>query len=423
MNRVLEQVAPQAAGFDPARLAAIARWMEGYVAAGKYPGASLLIARGGAEAFFHACGMRDVEAGLPFARDTVVRIYSMTKPIVSTMLMMLVERGELHLAAPVSDFLPEFAAPRALVPGAVRLDQAEPCAPPTLHQLLTHTSGLSYSFNPGLVPAAMAEEKLDFPPRGSGNLAEVTARLARLPLAFPPGSRWEYSVGIDVIGRVIEVVTGKPLDAVLRDEIFAPLGMEETGFAVPAHARDRFAALYSSLDDPMALNAARDRADKGMRRVDSPDRSPFLAPECFSGGGGLTGTIDDYMRFVEMIRRGGALGDARLLSPPSVAFMRRNHLRGDIASMGPSSFAEQPMEGVGFGIGGSVVLEPALSGTPGSVGDWSWGGMASTFFWTDPVHDLSVVFFTQLTPSSSYPARPQLKALVHAALTDPGAMG
>ncbi|MGH1357073.1 MAG: serine hydrolase domain-containing protein, partial [Thalassovita sp.] len=278
----------------------------------------------------------------------------------------------------------------------------------------THTSGLSYPFNPGVLPREMDKHDLLFKP-DQGQLSVMADQVAALPLAFEPGSRWEYSVAIDILGRVVEVVSGKSLAHFFADEIFAPLGMEETGFSVPKTAQDRFAALYTPLaGDAMALNAAQKGAET-LRCVDDPQNSVFLDASMYSGGGGLVGTIDDYMKFTEMLRRGGENG-ARILSPNTLAFMRRNHLQGDIASMGPASFAEQPMEGMGFGLGGSVVLEPGRTRVPGNVGDFSWGGMASTFFWTDPVLDLSVVFFTQLSPSSSYPSRAELKALLHAAV-------
>ncbi len=406
---------PEDRGLDGTRLDRIGTWMRAYVDARRYPGSSVLIARGGEEVFFHATGLRSIEAGLPFARDTVVRLYSMTKPVTTVAAMMLVERGLFHLDAPVSDFIPAFADCHALVPGAKRIDQTEPCATPTLHQIMTHTSGLSYPFNPGLLPQAMDEEELLFKP-DQGRLAAMVDRVARLPLAFAPGRRWEYSVGIDVLGRVIEVVTGRSLAEVFAEEIFAPLGMTETGFSVPAGTGARFASLYTPLEgDAMALNAAQ-AGSETLRLVDEAGKSPFEAATLFSGGGGLVGTIDDYMRFVEMLRRGGEAAGGRLLSPKTVAFMMRNHLPGDIASMGPQSFAEQPMEGMGFGLGGAVVLDPARARAPGSEGDFSWGGMASTFFWVDRRLDLSVVFFTQLAPSSSYPARSQLKALVHGAV-------
>lgn len=411
----MQTEAPEKHGFDKDRLNRIGPWMEGYVTGRKFPGSSVLIARGGKVVYQNATGLRDIDAGLPFARDTVARIYSMSKPIVSTALMMLFEQGLFPLDAPVSDFIPAFGDMRALVPGATGIDQTEPAPTPTLHQLLTHTSGLSYPFNPGLLPEAMAAEDIMFK-AGQGPLADMANRVAALPLAFQPGSRWEYSVAIDILGRVIEVVSGQPLDVFLQRQIFTPLGMGETGFSVPAGAVDRFAALYTPLEgDAMALNRAASGGDT-LRCVDRAQGSPFLNATMFSGGGGLVGTIDDYLRFCECLRCGGSLNGTRLLSPKTVEFMFRNHLPGDIASMGPKSFAEQPMEGMGFGLGGAVVLNPARARSPGSVGDFSWGGIASTFFWIDRALDLSVVFFTQLSPSSSYSARPELKALVHGAI-------
>ncbi|WP_238937162.1 serine hydrolase domain-containing protein [Sulfitobacter geojensis] len=398
--------------FDMSRLDRISGWMQGYVDRQQYPGCSVLVAQGGAEVYYAQAGLRDIASGLPWERDTVARIYSMTKPITSLGLMLLVERGLVHLDAPVSDFIPSFADTRCLVPDASDLSQTEPCAPPTLHQLLTHTSGLSYSFNPGIVSKAMRDAKLDFSP-GTRTLAQTADEIAALPLAFRPGSRWEYSVGIDIIGRVIEVISGQTLDAFFETEILGPLGMTETRFRVPAGTGDRFASLYTPLaGEAFDLNAKAEGGDS-LRQTDHADGSPYHDTNMHSGGGGLVGTIDDYLKFAEMLRDGGR----GLVSPHILSFMMRNHLTGDIASMGPSSFAEQPMDGMGFGIGGAVVLDPARARVPGSKGDFSWGGMASTFFWVDPVHELSVVFFTQLAPSSSYPARSQLKALVQGALT------
>lgn len=398
---------------DQTRLNRIKPWMQDYVDTKKYPGCTVLVKQAGQEVFYHETGLRDVASGAPFARDTVARIYSMTKPVTSLALMMLVEEGLIHLDAPLSAALPEFAEMYALVDGATSIDQVERCAVPTLHQTVTHTAGFSYPFNPGVLPKAMEEAKLMFAASEAG-LAEVTQNLAKLPLAFQPGTRWEYSVGIDVIGRVVEVLSGQTLDAFFQTRIFDPLGMTETGFAVPDAALDRFASLYTPLAaGAMALNNADSKSADTLRCVDVAQKSPFRAPKTLSGGGGLVGTIDDYMLFCEALRTGGQ----GLVSPSTLRFMTANHLPGDIASMGPSSFAEQPMTGMGFGIGGATVLNPARTRTPSSVGDFSWGGMASTFFWVDPVHDLSVVFFTQLSPSSSYPARAALKALVHGALS------
>ncbi|WP_353402008.1 serine hydrolase domain-containing protein [Pseudophaeobacter arcticus] len=400
---------------DKTRLENLKQWQQRYVDERKYAGSSLLINRGGVEQYFHAAGRRNLEDNLDFTRDTLVRIYSMTKPVTSVALMMLAEKGLFHLDAPVSDFIPEFSQMQALVPGASSIEQTEPSRSPTLHELLTHTGGLSYPFNPGILSQAMDREQLMFKPN-QGDLGKMVSHLASYPLAFQPGSRWEYSVGIDVLGRVVEIVSGQTLAEFFETEIFQPLGMTETGFRVPRQAGNRFASLYTPLSgDAMALNSAQ-TGGESLRLTDLYGGSPFETADMMSGGGGLVGTLDDYMLFAEMLRQRGRGKDGFILSPKTVDFMMQNHLPGDIASMGPQSFAEQPMEGMGFGLGGAVVLDPARARCAGSVGDFSWGGMASTFFWVDPKLDLSVVFFTQLSPSSSYPARAELKALVHGAI-------
>lgn len=393
-------------GFSRKRLKRIDEWMVRNRESGRYHGGSVLIARHGEVAHTSFDGMMSVGRELAFERDTIVRIYSMTKIVTSAVLGMLVEQGRVHLEAQVSEFIPGFTGCQALIRGAERDDQTEACPAPTLAQLLTHSSGLTYSFNPGRAARIYEREKVDFGPR-MGVLADMCERAAAQPLAFQPGSKWEYSIGIDVIGRVIEVITGESLDKVFQDWVFDPLGMVDTAFSVPADKVGRFADCYTKTeDDPRAL-------------LDPGDNSSFAQSKVtmFSGGGGLVSTLDDYFRFGEMIRRGGKLGGERLLSPSTLNFMRRNFLSGDIASMGAESFMEMPMGGMGFGIGGAVLLDPALARMPGSVGDFGWGGMASTYFWTDPVKDLTCVFLTQLVPSSSYPNRAELKALVHGALT------
>ena len=391
-------------GFDPDRLNRITDWMQRYVDEKKFPGSSLLIKRNGSEVFYSNVGNRDISDGLPFERDTIVRIYSMTKLITSVILMKLVERGLFSLETPVSEFIPSFKNMRSLIPNAKSINQTEICDTPTLHHLLTHTSGLSYSFNPGLLAGEMERAGLTMGEMFNMTLEDAANELSKLPLSFKPGTRWEYSVSTDLLGRVIEIVSGKTLDRVFREEIFDPLGMEETSFKIDPKSIDRFASLYSPLEG------------NSLALVDHRDTTPYLKPLLFSGGGGLVSTIDDYMKFGEMICAGGIYNNTRILSSSTLDFMRLNHLRGDIASLGPESFAEQPMDGMGFGLGGAVVLNPGLTRIPGNVGDFGWGGMASTFFWTDPVNNMSVVFFTQLSPSSSYSNRAELKALVHGAM-------
>lgn len=390
-------------GFDSSRLTKITDWMQRYVDEEKFPGSSILINRHGEEVFYSNVGYRDVEEKLLFQRDTIVRIFSMTKLITSVALMTLVEKGLFPLEAPVSEFVPSFKNMRSLVPNAKSIDETENCETPTIHQLLTHTSGLSYSFNPGLVAQEMSKIGI-FDRSDEITLQDAVKELSKLPLCFKPGAKWEYSVSIDLLGRVIEIVSGKSLDIFLRDEIFQPLGMQDTAFNISPCSLDRFSSLYSPVEG------------KSLELIDQRDNSPYQNPLLFSGGGGLVGTIDDYMKFGEMICAGGICKNHRVLSKKTLEFMRLNHLRGDIASLGPESFAEQPMDGMGFGLGGAVVLNPGLTRIPGSVGDFGWGGMASTFFWTDPIHNMSIVFFTQLSPSSSYSNRAELKALVHSAL-------
>ncbi len=398
---------PSILGFDADRLNRINDWMARNERIGRIAGSSMLLAKQGQIVHMAFSGQTSVERQSDYTRDTIVRIYSMTKPVTSVALMQLIERGLLHLDIPVSEFFPEFSSCMAMVDGASSNDQVVEAPSPTIHQLLTHTSGLSYAFNPGLAAQRYAEERISFNP-GAGTLQPMIKRVAEMPLSFQPGQRWEYSVGIDVIGGVIEKVTGKTLDQYFSEEIFEPLGMVDTSFSLPRDKTERFADCYAKTED------------FSFTRNDDAQNSAFRegVVAMHSGGGGLLSTLDDYFQFAEMLRLGGALGEARLLSPRTVAFMRQNHLPGDIASMGPASFAEMPMSGMGFGIGGSVLLNPARSQIIGSVGDFSWGGMASTFFWVDPKEQLTAIYFTQLVPSSSYPLRAEFKALVHAALID-----
>jgi len=399
---------PASLGFDANRLARIKPWMQGYIDAGKLPGALTLVARRGEVAWCGCAGQRDIERATPWTRDTLVRIYSMTKPVTATALMMLYERGLCHLDDPVDLYLPEFGGLTVLRPDANSTDDVEPALTRlTLHHLLTHTSGFSYGFQPGPLADAYRRDGVDFSAPGA-TLAETVARLARQPLGFEPGSRWHYSVSTDVIGRIVEVISGRPLDQVLREDILGPLGMDDTFFAVPRAKLDRLASLYAKAPEG------------GMKLSEDGPGTRFREGTVtqHSGGGGLVSTVDDYLRFAAMQRGGGALGDARLLGPRTMRLMASNHLPGDLASMGQKVWAEVSFAGIGFGLGGWVMLDPARAQTLGSPGDFGWGGMASTVYWVDPAEDMVVIFLTQLTPSSSYPLRNELRALVYAALAD-----
>ena len=399
---------PTVLGFDPDRLARLAPWMQGWVDAGKLPGAQVLIARRGRVACHATAGMRDVEAGTPWSRDTIARFYSMTKPVTSVAFLMLVEEARVHIDTPVDEILPEFKDIRVLVPGAAALDQTEPCTTRlTCHHLLTHTSGLTYGFNEGPVAEAMRDGKLDFSAKDE-TLEATVKRLAQVPLCFQPGARWNYGVSTDVLGRVVEAVSGQPLGDFFRQRIFEPLGMQDTGFETPNAKLDRMASCYvktPELDMKLMDPGASTAWSEGVKQA--------------SGGGGLVSTIDDYHRFAEMLRGGGWLGEARLLSPLTVGLMTRNALRGDLAANGQPVFSEVAYDGIGFGLGVSVTLDPGLAKVASSEGDFGWGGMASTVFWVDPKLEMTAIFLTQLVPSSTYPLRKELRALTYASLIAP----
>ena len=383
--------------------------MQRWVDQNRFPGAQTLIARHGEIAYCDQVGLRDIENGKPWERDTLVRIYSMTKPITSVALMMLFEEACCHIDTPVDEFIPGFADRQVLIPDAVTLDQTRPATTRmTLHHLLTHTSGLTYSFNTCVLAEAMLERKLDF---GSHkhDLATTVSQLAELPLAFDPGARWNYGVSTDVLGRVVEVISGMPLAEFFRQRIFEPLGMNDTGFSVGPDRMDRFASCYVKTDeDPLKLMDAGPETHYRDEKV-----------RLFSGGGGLVSTIDNYLRFAEMLRGRGQSGGVRLLAPKTVEMMTTNGLPGDLASMGQPVFSEVSFDGVGFGLGVSVTVNPGLAKTACSMGDFGWGGMASTMFWVDPVMDMVTIFMTQLVPSSSYPNRKELRAMTYGALTNP----
>ncbi len=399
---------PAKLGFDASRLARIKPWMQRSIDHGLIPGAATLIARGGELAYFDCAGFADVEAHVPWRRDTIARIYSNTKPITSIALMALYEAALVHLDDPLETFLPEFKHPRVLVPGATSLaDTVAAKTPVTIRHLLTHTSGLSYGIQAGLLGEAYAKDGLGGK-FNYGGLDKMVKRIAELPLDCEPGTRWHYSVGIDVIGRIIEVISGQSLDRFLAARIFEPLGMTETAFEVPDKLIGRYAALYTAkAGGGMQLAETAQAAAQRQGKVDT-----------YLGGAGLVGTMNDYWRFAEMLRGGGSFRGQRIISPRTLQLMTSNHLPGDIASMGPASWAETSFHGVGFGLMGSIILDPARAQASASAGDYGWGGMASTVFWVSPKDDLVVVYFTQLAPSSALPIRKELRALVHQAMVD-----
>ncbi|GAA1787331.1 beta-lactamase family protein [Planosporangium flavigriseum] len=404
-------VDPAEVGFDPARLTRIDQHFARYVDEGLLAGWQIVVTRRGQVAHASTYGNRDREAGLPVEADTLWRIYSMTKPITSVAAMMLWEEGAFELTDEVSRWIPAFADVRVYDKGSAQRPFTVPTTEPIrIWHLLTHTAGLTYGFMYTHVADALyraAGYEWSTPP--GVDLAQACERWASLPLLFQPGSRWGYSVATDVLGRLVEVVSGQSLDEFVADRILSPLKMSDTRWWVDAADADRLAALY--LPDPATGRAVReDRLSAGARR----------RPTIFSGGGGLISTAADYHRFTQMLLRGGELDGARVLGSRTVRLMTANHLPGglDLGQLSTGGFAESTFDGVGFGLGFGIVLDPVPGRTHASRGEYFWGGAASTAFWVDPEEELTAMLFTQLLPSSTHPIRPQLRQLVYSALVD-----
>jgi CubicO group peptidase (beta-lactamase class C family) len=409
MGNIDVEVDPAEVGFDIDRLARIDRHFSAYVDDGRLPGWLAVVARAGKVVHVASYGQRDMEADRPVERDTIFRIYSMSKPITSVAAMMLYEEGGFELKDPVSRFIPSFADTQVYRSGSSAKPVLEPTVEPIrMWHLLSHTSGLSYGFHYAHpVDAIYRAAGFEWGAPANADLAECCERFAALPLVFQPGTGWNYGVSTDVLGRVVEIISGQPLDEFFAERIFQPLGMTDTGFFVPADEVDRLAALY--VPEPGSLAAV---------RLPGPD--PVKRPTFLSGGGGLVSTAADYHRFTQMLLGGGAVDGVRLLGPRTVRYMTRNHLPGgvDLEAFGQSTFAETSFDGVGFGLGFSVMQDPVANRVLTTPGEFGWGGAASTAFWVDPREQITVLFLTQLLPSSTHPIRPQLKQLVYQALVD-----
>jgi len=406
---------PESLGMCSARLRRIERFLsQRYIDTGRLPCAQLLVARDGQVIHQSVLGKASLASGVPLREDSIVRIYSMTKPITSVAFMMLVEQGLVALDDPVHRYIPSWRDLGVYVAGGDGLPgtppgwQTKPTeAPMRIIDLLRHTSGLTYGFQSRTnVDAAYRAQGIDPFAQGDGLEAFVQA-LAKVPLEFSPGTAWNYSVSTDVLGYLVGKISGLPFDEYMRRNIFQPLGMVDTDFHVGDDKAARLAECYVNGPDG--------------KLVPLTSISAFRAPPATpSGGGGLVSTAADYMRFCECLRRGGALGDTRLISPKTLALMRANHLPDgkDLADLSISLFSEAVFKGVGFGLGFAMTTDVAKTTVAGSVGEYWWGGAASTAFWIDPVEDICVVFLTQFMPSSLYPIRRELRTLVNAAVVE-----
>lgn len=411
MTELNVEVAADEVGFDAERLGRIDSHFARYVDDGRLPGWLILVSRAGKIVHLGAYGQRDLESGAPMERDTLFRIYSMTKPITVVAAMMLYEEGAFELKDPVSRFIPAFGDVRVYRSGSALKPVTEPANEPVrIWHLLTHTAGLTYGFHHAHpVDALYRAAGFEWGPPDGMDLAACCDAWAGLPLLFQPGREWNYSVATDVLGRVIEVISGLSLDRFFAERIFEPLGMRDTRFWVAEEDAGRLAAFYSP--QPGTLRAVRN---------DAMDRVAHQRPACCLGGDGLVSTAADYHRFTQMLRQGGELDGVRLLGNRTLRYMIQNHLPGgvDLESFGRPLFAETTFDGIGFGLGFSVVVDPVANKVLSSPGEFAWGGAASTAFWVDPAEDITVLLFTQLFPSSTHPLRPQLRQLVYQALVD-----
>jgi CubicO group peptidase (beta-lactamase class C family) len=381
-----------------------------YVNAGRFPGTQLLVYRRGKVVHSAVQGFADIERKAPVRDDTIFRIYSMTKPITSVAFMMLVEEGRVALDEPVHKYIPEWKNLGVFQAGnAPAFLTKPPSRPMLIVDLLRHTSGLTYAFQQrSNVDAAYRQMKIGEVEK-AGTLQSMIDDLAKIPLEFSPGEAWNYSVSTDVIGYLVGKISGKPFERFLKERILDPLGMNDTGFFVSADKAHRFAACYSA--DPQG----------GLTLQDDPTTSSFLSmPSFISGGGGLCSTAADYLTFCRALLGGGELGGVRLIGPKTLALMTSNHLPGGrtLPEMSRSMFSEANYNGIGFGLGWSVTMDPAQTLIPGSAGEFAWGGAATTSFWIDPAEELIAIFMTQVMPSSTYPIRRELRTMVYAAITD-----
>jgi CubicO group peptidase (beta-lactamase class C family) len=407
VGAIKQEADPGEVGLDAGRLGRIDEHYGRYVDDGRLAGFTAVVTRRRRVAHVVHRGVGDLEGGRPVGDDTLWRIYSMTKPITSVAALMLWERGDLELSDPVSAFVPAFADARVYKAGGAPNPATVPATEPVrVWHLLTHTSGLTYGFhNAHPVDAMYRARGHDVAGPDGVDLATACDALARVPLLFQPGTEWNYGVSTDVLGRVVEVVSGESLDTFFARHVLGPLGMDETTWSVSADDRDRLATLYT----PGRAGPVRNR---------NLGDAAFRPPTLLSGGAGLISTAGDYHRFTQMLLRGGELDGVRLLGPRTVAHMTRNHLPGgvDLAQFGRPLFAEANYAGTGFGLGVAVVVDPVPGRVLTNAGEYSWGGLASTAFYVDPADELTAMFFTQLLPSSTYPLRSRLRTLVHQAV-------
>ncbi len=402
-------VKPESVGFSTERLERLHALMQKEVDEKHFSGIVTLLARHGKVVDFRAYGVRDLATGAPMTKDTIFRDYSMSKPVTGVALMILYEQGKWLPSDPISKFIPEFANLKVFkgVDASGKMILVDPDHAPTMRELLTHTAGFSYG-NSGTVVDAMYKDQHVL---GSKNLQEMIDKLSKIPLLYQPGTKWIYSMSMDIEGYIIEKLSGQPLPDFMSENIFTPLGMRDAGFYVPEDKRDRFATLYKAdSDGNLVVNAA---AAGGLRDFK-------VQPTMPSGGGGLVSTTEDYYRFAQMFLDRGQLNGVRILAPSSIQLMDTNHIPVNMLT-GEFHIGTQILRpGFGYGYNGAVEYNPQLADLPDGKGTYVWGGAAGTWFWVDPTNDIVFVGMIQRMLSEASPQLEYLsRALVYQALVDP----
>ena len=430
------------AGMSYERLEKIAPTLSEHIKEGRFPGFITAVARKGRVVHFETQGFSDIEKQIPLQKDSLFRIYSMSKPITGVALMILIEEGKIRLNDPVSLYIPEFAETKVMVmnqDGSFTTEKLD--REITIRDLATHTSGIAYSFTANDALQEIYEKEklspyffidnLDTAKIGDSvvikseksfpDICAFSEGLAsKAPLMHQPGEKYTYSMGMDVLGCVIERASGKTFDIFLEERIFGPIGMKDTSFFVPESKKDRFTSLYAYPGDLRELIPGMEGKipeDLLMIKIDDRSYSPYLAKaSVFDGGSGLVSTTEDYLKFAQMLLNGGKLGDVRILSRKSVELLSSNHLRKEVLNR-TGSDDDYVTEGIGFGITVGVITDTGLTGQYGSNGMYFWGGAASTIFWIDPAEELVAVAMTQLL-ASPWPLRETFSALVYQSIDD-----
>ena len=397
---------PETVGMSTYRLENIKPKLQSYVESKSAPGFSTLIARKGKVIHYETCGYRDVDKQLPVEKDTIFRIYSMTKPITSVALMTLYEQGKFQLSEPVGKYIPAFSKTKVFSHMSY-LDEVlvEQDPAMTIHHLLTHTSGLTYGwFKDSPVEEQYGKSDLR---NADLSLEEMANAVAGLPLRFQPGSEWNYSLSTDVLGYLVQVISGMPFEDYLQEKIFAPLGMTDTDFYVPENKINRLAELYFHNPEDGSFHTSSDDSPLKPRDYTVPPKAP-------SGGGGLVSTTEDYYKFAQMRSNKGDFEGTRIIGRKTVEYMATNHLSPELL---PLRNGPNVMNGIGFGLGFSVIINPAATGVMNSKGTFGWGGAAATNFWIDPQEELVGVIMTQLM-ANTVPFQPDFRVMTYQAVID-----